>query len=109
MTGRVSGDKGTTGRTVPRCQQIDTRYRLIGPEVVQYTGRVKDRAGGNDMFYEVSKEVFEKLPTFVVGVVAVTGIDNSRDVPAITKMLEENAEAVRKYFEESGNKAKNDP
>ena len=61
------------------------------------------------MFYEVSKEVFDKLPDFVVGVVAVTGIDNSKEVPAITKMLEENAEAVRKYFEESGNKAKNDP
>ena len=61
------------------------------------------------MFYEVSKEVFDKLPDFVVGVVAVTGIDNSKEVPAIIKMLEENAEAVRKYFEESGNKAKNDP
>ncbi|HHW95515.1 MAG TPA: hypothetical protein GX736_06285 [Mogibacterium sp.] len=61
------------------------------------------------MFYEVSKEVFEKLPNFVVGVVAVEGFDNSKEVPAIADMLEENAEAVRKYFEETGNKAKNDP
>ena len=61
------------------------------------------------MFYEVSKEVFDKLPTFVVGVVAVQGIDNSKEVPAITKMLEENSEEVIRYFQESGNKAKNDP
>lgn len=61
------------------------------------------------MFYEVSKEVFEKLPNFVVGVVAVEGFDNSKEVPAIADMLKENAEAVRKYFEETGNKAKNDP
>lgn len=61
------------------------------------------------MFYEVSKEVFDKLPEFVVGVVAVTGIDNSKEVPAITKMLEENSEAVINYFAETGNKAKNDP
>ena len=52
------------------------------------------------MYYEVSQEVFDKLPDFIVGVVAVTGIDNSKDVPAVTKMLEENAEAVRAYFEE---------
>ncbi len=61
------------------------------------------------MFYEVSKEVFEKLPTFVVGCVAVQGIDNSKEVPAITKMLEENSDAVIRYFAETGNKAKNDP
>ena len=42
------------------------------------------------MFYEVSKEVFDKLPNFVVGVVAVTGINNAKEVPAITKMLQEN-------------------
>ena len=61
------------------------------------------------MYFEVSREMFDKLPTFTVGVVAVTGIDNQRDVPAITKMLGENAEACRQYFEASGNKAKNDP
>jgi len=61
------------------------------------------------MYYEVSKEVFEKLPNFVVGVVAVTGINNSKEYPAIQKMLEDNSNAVIAYFAESGNKAKNDP
>ena len=61
------------------------------------------------MFYEVSKEVFDKLPNFVVGVVAVTGIDNSREVPAIAEMLEKNSQEVIDYFAEAGTKAKNDP
>lgn len=61
------------------------------------------------MYYEVSKEVFDKLPDFVVGVVAVTGINNSKEYPAIQKMLEDNSEKVIQYFAESGNKAKNDP
>ena len=61
------------------------------------------------MYYEISKDVFDKLPTFVVGVVAVQGIDNSKEVPAITKMLEECSDEVMRYFAESGNKAKNDP
>ena len=46
------------------------------------------------MYFEVSKEMFEALPTFTVGVVAVQGIDNSKEVPAITKMLEEAAESA---------------
>ena len=57
----------------------------------------------------MSKEVFDKLPTFVVGVVAVTGINNAREVPAIAQMLQENEQATIRYFQESGNKAKNDP
>ena len=61
------------------------------------------------MFYEVSKEVFDKLPNFVVGVVAVTGINNAKEYPAIEKMLEDNSNEVIQYFAESGNKAKNDP
>lgn len=61
------------------------------------------------MYYEVSKEVFDKLPEFVVGVVAVTGINNAGEVPAITALLEENEKAVTEYFAETGNKAKNDP
>lgn len=61
------------------------------------------------MYYEVSKEVFDKLPEFVVGVVAVTGINNADEVPAITALLEENEKAVTEYFAETGNKAKNDP
>lgn len=61
------------------------------------------------MYYEVSKEVFDKLPEFVVGVVAVTGIDNTKEVPAIRELLEENEKAVIEYFAATGNKAKNDP
>ena len=61
------------------------------------------------MFYEVSKEVFDKLPHFVVGVVVVTGINNAKEYPAIEKMLEDNSNEVIQYFAESGNKAKNDP
>ena len=52
------------------------------------------------MFYEVSKEVFDKLPNFVVGVVAVTGINNAKEYPAIEKMLEENSNEVIQYFAE---------
>ena len=47
------------------------------------------KEGNETMFYEVSKEVFDKLPNFVVGVVAVTGINNAKEYPAIEKMLEE--------------------
>lgn len=61
------------------------------------------------MYFEVSKEMFDKLPDFVVGVVAVTGIDNEREVPAITELLRQSTEDCSRYFEESGNKAKNDP
>ena len=58
------------------------------------------------MYFEVSKEVFDKMPEFTVGVVAVQGIDNTKDVPAITEMLDKYAEECRQYFEASGNKAK---
>jgi DNA/RNA-binding domain of Phe-tRNA-synthetase-like protein len=61
------------------------------------------------MYFEVSKEVFDKLPDFVIGVVAVQGIDNSKEVPAIEDMLDRYAEECRQYFEASGNKAKDDP
>ena len=49
------------------------------------------------------------MPEFTVGVVAVQGIDNTKDVPAITEMLDKYAEECRRYFEASGNKAKDDP
>lgn len=61
------------------------------------------------MYYEVSKDIFDKLPDAVFGVVAVTGIDNSKGVPAIKKMLEDNAEECHRYFEDAGTKAKEDP
>ena len=61
------------------------------------------------MYFEISKEVFDKLPNFVCGVVAVRGIDNTKDVPGIKKMLQESADECKAYFDASGNKAKNDP
>lgn len=61
------------------------------------------------MFFEVSKEMFDMLPTFTVGVVAVRGIDNSKDNPAIREMLDKYAEECKAYFDASGNKAKDDP
>ena len=61
------------------------------------------------MFFEIDKEVFDKLPDFVCGVVTVEGIDNSKEIPAITEMLDKYAEECRAYFEASGNKAKEDP
>ncbi|MBR2674782.1 MAG: hypothetical protein IKE52_04930 [Mogibacterium sp.] len=61
------------------------------------------------MFFEISKDVFDKIPSFVCGVVAVRGIDNSREVPAIREMLEKYAGECKAYFDASGNKAKDDP
>ena len=61
------------------------------------------------MYFEVSKEMFDMLPTFTVGVIAVRGIDNSQDNPAVRDMLDKYAEECRAYFEASGNKAKDDP
>lgn len=39
------------------------------------------------MFYEVSKEVFEKLPNAVFGAVAVKGIDNTKVIPELAEMV----------------------
>lgn len=61
------------------------------------------------MFFEISKDVFDKIPNFVCGVVAVRGIDNSKEVSAIKEMLNKYADECKSYFDESGNKAKNDP
>ena len=61
------------------------------------------------MFYEISKEVFDKVPDLVVGVVAVQGIDNSREIPAVSEMLDRYIGECSQYFAESGNKAKEDP
>ena len=40
------------------------------------------------MFYEVSREVFDKLPNAVFGAVAVKGIDNTKPAPALAELLE---------------------
>ena len=49
------------------------------------------------------------MPEFTVGVVAVQGIDNTKDAPAVTELLDRYAGECRQYFEASGNKAKDDP
>ena len=61
------------------------------------------------MYYEISKEVFDKLPNFVVGVVAVSGIDNSAEIPTVTELLDKSIAECSEYFAASGNKAKDDP
>lgn len=61
------------------------------------------------MYFEVSKDVFDMLPNAVFGVVAVKNIDNSKVNSEIAEMLSSSIESCQKYFEESGNKAKNDP
>jgi len=61
------------------------------------------------MYFEVSKEMFDMLPTFTVGVVAVRGIDNSKENPAIREMLDKYIDECKAYFDASGNKAKDDP
>ena len=40
------------------------------------------------MFYEVSGEVFDKLPNAVFGVVAVKGINNAKPVPELAELLD---------------------
>lgn len=61
------------------------------------------------MYFEVSKDVFDKLPKAVFGVVVVRNINNSSACPEIAEMLSLNIEACQEYFAVSGNKAKNDP
>ena len=40
------------------------------------------------MYYQVSKEFFDKLPNACFGAVAVRGLDNTRDIPELEQMLE---------------------
>ncbi len=46
------------------------------------------------MKYVIADEVFEKLPDVIVGVVCVKGADNTKPVPEIAAMLEENYTAL---------------
>lgn len=59
------------------------------------------------MFYSVSKELFEKLPSACFGVVAVRGIDNRAAVPEIGALLQEGISHREAYFE--GKPVKTDP
>lgn len=57
------------------------------------------------MKFDIAKEVFELLPNGYFGVVAVKGIDNKKDVPALADMLSANVADCEKEFE--GVKVKN--
>lgn len=59
------------------------------------------------MFYSVSAELFEKLPTACFGVVAVRGVDNHAAVPEIAARLREGIARREAYFE--GKPVKTDP
>ena len=50
------------------------------------------------MYYQVSKEFFEKLPNAYFGAVAVRGLDNTREIPELEQMLAENVAACEAYF-----------
>ena len=50
------------------------------------------------MYYQVSKEFFEKLPNACFGAVAVRGLDNTRDIPELEEMLAGNVAACETYF-----------
>lgn len=50
------------------------------------------------MYYQVSKEIFDKLPTACFGAVAVRGLDNTRKLPELETMLQENIAVCEAYF-----------
>lgn len=57
------------------------------------------------MRFEIAKEVFDLLPNGYFGVVAVKGMDNTKELPELTAMLQENIQVCEKDFE--GVKVKN--
>ena len=50
------------------------------------------------MYYRVSSEIFAKLPTACFGAVAVRGLDNTKKIPALETMLQENIAVCEQYF-----------
>ena len=50
------------------------------------------------MYYQVSKEFFDKLPNACFGAVAVRGLDNTHDIPELEKMLAGNVAECEAYF-----------
>ncbi len=57
------------------------------------------------MKFEIAAEVFDLLPNGFFGVVAVRGLDNTREVAELTEMLQENIHSCEQDF--SGIKVKN--
>ena len=50
------------------------------------------------MYYQVSKEFFDKLPNACFGAVAVRGLDNTHEIPELEQMLAENVAACETYL-----------
>ena len=50
------------------------------------------------MYYQVSKEFFDKLPNACFGAVAARGLDNTHDIPELEKMLAGNVAECEAYF-----------
>ena len=50
------------------------------------------------MYYQVSKEFFNKLPNACFGAVAVRGLDNTHDIPELEEMLAGNVAECEAYF-----------
>lgn len=50
------------------------------------------------MYYQISQDFLEKLPTAYFGAVAVRGLDNTREIPELEQMLAENVAACEAYF-----------
>ena len=50
------------------------------------------------MYYRVDSAIFDKLPTACFGAVAVRGLDNTKKIPALENMLEENIKVCEAYF-----------
>ncbi len=50
------------------------------------------------MFYKVSSAIFDKLPTACFGAVAVRRLDNTKRIPELETMLEENIKVCEQYF-----------
>lgn len=46
------------------------------------------------MRFEIAKEVFDLLPNGYFGVVAVKGMDNTKELPELTAMLQENIQVL---------------
>ena len=52
------------------------------------------------MYYQISKELTDKLPNVFFGAVAVRGLDNSKKIPELEAMLAEEIAKREAYFED---------
>ena len=59
------------------------------------------------MYYEVAKEILQKMPNVYFGAVAVRGLDNTKSIPELEEMLQANIAVCEQYF--AGKKPKETP